>query len=39
MSKKARMSISQKVRGWKMHLWSAQTLESIAYALNPVIRG
>jgi RNA-directed DNA polymerase len=39
MSKKARMSISQKVRGWKIHLWSAQTLESIAYVLNPVIRG
>jgi len=39
MSKKARKSISQKVKEWKLHLWSAQTLESIAYALNPVIRG
>jgi RNA-directed DNA polymerase len=39
MSKKARKSVSQKIKGWKMHLWSAKTLESIAYALNPVIRG
>jgi RNA-directed DNA polymerase len=39
ISKKARKNISQKIKGWKMHLWSSQTLESIAHILNPVIQG
>ena len=39
LSIKARKKISSRIKGWKIHLWSGQTLESIAEALNPIIRG
>ena len=39
ISKTARSKISKTIRGWKIHLWSGQTLETISNILNPKIRG
>ena len=39
ISKAARNRISTTIKSWKMHLWSAQTLETISSILNPKIRG
>ena len=39
MSKEAQKKISDRIKSWKMQLWSNQSLESIAYILNPKIRG
>ena len=39
ISKTARKKISDAIKGWKIHLWSDQTLESISSNLNPKIRG
>lgn len=39
MSKKAQGKISDQIKGWKMQLWSNQSLESIAELINPKTRG
>ena len=39
VSDKAKKSIRQTIRGWRIHLWSGASLESIAMEINPIIRG
>ncbi len=39
VSDKAKKSIRQTIRKWRIHLWSGATLESIAKEINPVVRG
>jgi len=39
VSEKAKKSIRQTIRRWRIHLWSGASLESIAGEINPVVRG
>jgi len=39
VSDKAKRSIRQTIRKWRIHLWSGATLESIAKEINPVVIG
>jgi len=39
VSDKAKKSIRQTIRHWRIHLWSGATLSSIAREINPVVRG
>lgn len=39
VSDKAKKSIRQTIRKWRLHLWSGASLESIAKEVNPVVRG
>jgi len=39
VSDKAKKSIRQTIRQWRIHLWSGATLSSIAKEINPVVRG
>lgn len=39
VSKSAIKAMSATIRGWKLHLWSASSLEDIARRINPVVRG
>ena len=39
ISDKAKKSIRHTIKGWRLHLWSGATLNSIAAEINPVIRG
>lgn len=39
ISDKAKKSIRQRIRRWRIHLWSGATLATIAREINPVIRG
>ncbi len=38
VSEKAKKSIRQTIRSWRIHLWSGATLSSIAREINPVVR-
>ena len=39
VSKSAIKSMSEKIRGWKLQLWSTVSLEEIAKRTNPIVRG
>ena len=39
VSEKAKKSIRQTIRSWRIHLWCGTSLESIAREINPVVRG
>ena len=39
VSTRAATSIRQKMRGWRLPLWTSSTLDDVARQLNPVIRG
>lgn len=39
VSDKAKKSIRQTIRKWRIHLWSGATVESIAKEINPIVRG
>lgn len=39
ISDKAKKSIRQTIRQWRLHLWSGASLSSIAKEINPIIRG
>lgn len=39
IAEKAKKRISKTIRSWKLQRWSAHSIEDIAKALNPVIRG
>ena len=39
VSKSAIKAMSDRIRGWKLQLWSSSSLEDIARRINPVLRG
>lgn len=39
VSKSAIKAMSDRIRGWKLQLWSSSSLEDIARRINPVVRG
>jgi len=39
VSKSAIKEMSDRIRGWKLQLWSSSSLEDIARRINPVVRG
>lgn len=39
ISDKAKKSIRQTIRKWRLHLWSGASLESIGSEINPIVRG
>ena len=39
VSKSAIKAMSDRIRGWKLHLWSSSSLEDISKRINSVIRG
>jgi len=39
VSDKAKKSIRQTIKSWRLHLWSGASLESIGKEINPAIRG
>ena len=39
VGKSAIKEMSDRIRGWKLQLWSASSLEDIARRINPVLRG
>jgi RNA-directed DNA polymerase len=39
VSDKAKKSIRETIRQWRIHLWSGATIGSIAREINPVVRG
>jgi len=39
VSDKAKKSIRQTIRKWRLHLWSSASLETIGKEINPTIRG
>lgn len=39
VSDKAKKSIRQTIRQWRIHLWSGATLSSIAEEINPIVSG
>jgi RNA-directed DNA polymerase len=39
VSKSAIKAMSDRIRGWKLQLWSSASLEDIARRINPVLRG
>lgn len=39
VSNKAKQSIRQTIRSWRLHLWSGASLESMGREINPIIRG
>ncbi len=39
ISDKAKKSIRQSIRSWRIHLWSGAALDSIAKEVNPFVRG
>lgn len=39
ISDKARKSVGQAIRRWRLHLWSSKTLVELAEFVNPILRG
>lgn len=39
VSDKAKKSIRQTIKSWRIHLWSGASIESIGQEINPVVRG